>query len=81
MAGKRKCAVVSGGNLDAGVLARLLSEVRPRPPRKPRQRAQERLTPPATKHAPFASALPAGLLPAPPAPRRRATAPYEEVPA
>ncbi len=41
--GKRKCAVVSGGNLDAGVLARLLFEVRPRPPRKPRQRRQERL--------------------------------------
>ena len=33
VAGKRKCAVVSGGNLDAGVLARLLSDVRPRPPR------------------------------------------------
>ena len=37
VAGKRKCAVVSGGNLDAGVLASLLSEVRPRPPRKPRR--------------------------------------------
>ncbi len=43
VAGKRKCAVVSGGNLDAGVLARLLSEVRPRSPRKPRRRTQERL--------------------------------------
>ncbi|MBK9669433.1 threonine dehydratase [Thermomonas sp.] len=41
VAGKRKCAVVSGGNLDAGVLARLLSDVRPRPPRKPRQRDRE----------------------------------------
>ena len=30
VAGKRKCAVVSGGNLDAAVLARLLSDVRPR---------------------------------------------------
>lgn len=73
VAGKRKCAVVSGGNLDAGVLARLLSEVRPRPPRKPRQRAQERLTPPATKPALPASALPAGLLPVLPAAPTRAT--------
>ena len=40
VAGKRKCAVVSGGNIDAAVLARLLSEVRPRPPRKPRRRTQ-----------------------------------------
>jgi len=39
--GKRKCAVVSGGNVDAVVLARLLSEVRPRPPRKPRRRVRE----------------------------------------
>jgi threonine dehydratase len=39
--GKRKCAVVSGGNLDAGVLARLLSEVRPRAPRRPRRRVRE----------------------------------------
>jgi threonine dehydratase len=30
---KRKCAVVSGGNIDAGVLARLISEVRFRAPR------------------------------------------------
>ncbi len=36
--GKRKCAVVSGGNIDAAVLAGLLSEVRPRAPRKPRRR-------------------------------------------
>ena len=41
VAGKRKCAVVSGGNIDAAVLARLLSEVRPRTPRKPRRRTQE----------------------------------------
>ncbi|KAF1721507.1 threonine dehydratase [Pseudoxanthomonas wuyuanensis] len=41
VAGKRKCAVVSGGNIDATVLARLLSEVRPRPPRKPRRRTAE----------------------------------------
>ena len=43
VAGKRKCAVVSGGNIDATVLANLLSEVRPRPPRKPRRRNSERL--------------------------------------
>lgn len=41
--GKRKCAVVSGGNLDAGVLASLLQDIRPRPPRKPRRRVQEPL--------------------------------------
>ncbi len=41
VAGKRKVAVVSGGNVDAGVLARLLSDVRPRPPRKPRRRVRE----------------------------------------
>ena len=44
VAGKRKCAVVSGGNVDAGVLASLLCDVRPRPPRKPRRRVQEPLT-------------------------------------
>ncbi len=42
VAGKRKCAVVSGGNIDAAVLAKLLSEVRPRPPRKPRRRSADR---------------------------------------
>ena len=41
VAGKRKCAVVSGGNIDAAVLAGLLSVVRPRAPRKPRHRTQE----------------------------------------
>lgn len=41
IAAKRKCAVVSGGNLDAAVLATLLRDVRPRPPRKPRQRQRE----------------------------------------
>ncbi len=46
VAGRRKCAVVSGGNVDAGVLAKLLCDVRPRPPRKPRRRVQEPL--PAT---------------------------------
>ena len=43
--GKRKCAVVSGGNLDAGVLATLLQDIRPRAPRKPRRRVQETLPP------------------------------------
>jgi threonine dehydratase len=43
VAGKHKCAVVSGGNIDATVLATLLSEVRPRAPRKPRRRSSERL--------------------------------------
>ena len=43
VAGKRKCAVVSGGNIDATVLAGLLSDIRPRPPRKPRRRSPERL--------------------------------------
>ena len=41
VSGKRKCAVVSGGNIDARVLATLLAEVRPRAPRKPRRRTQE----------------------------------------
>lgn len=40
VAGRRKCAVVSGGNIDAVVLARLLTETRPRAPRRPRQRKQ-----------------------------------------
>jgi threonine dehydratase len=41
VAGKRKCAVLSGGNIDASVLAGLLADVRPRPPRKPRRRGKE----------------------------------------
>ena len=41
VAGRRKCAIVSGGNLDAGVLAALLSDVRPRPLRRPRRRSRE----------------------------------------
>ncbi|WP_414674744.1 threonine dehydratase [Lysobacter sp.] len=41
VAGKRKCAVVSGGNLDASVLAQLLSDVRPRAPRRPRRRQRD----------------------------------------
>lgn len=61
--GKRKCAVVSGGNLDAGVLARLLSDVRPRAPRKPRRRVREASVP---------SQLPANIeFQTPSFPRRR----------
>lgn len=41
VSGKRKCAVVSGGNIDAGVLSPLLAQWLPRAPRKPRQRAHE----------------------------------------
>ena len=52
VAGKRKCAVVSGGNIDATVLATLLSEVRPSPPRKPRRRSPERLRNRAAPNAP-----------------------------
>lgn len=48
IASKRKCAVVSGGNIDATVLAQLLSDVRPRAPRRPRQRTR---TVPATDTA------------------------------
>ena len=70
VAGKRKCAVISGGNVDATVLATLLSEVRPRPPRKPRRRARERLPQPAAKQPP----LPAGLLPDNAAPQPRPVA-------
>jgi threonine dehydratase len=40
VAGKKKCAVVSGGNIDAAVLAGLLSDVRPRAPRRPRRRQE-----------------------------------------
>ncbi|MDR1076169.1 MAG: threonine dehydratase [Xanthomonadaceae bacterium] len=51
VSGKHKCAVVSGGNIDATVLAQLLSEVRPRPPRKPRRRASDG-EPPRLQSAP-----------------------------
>jgi threonine dehydratase len=78
VAGKRKCAVVSGGNLDAAVLARLLSDVRPRPPRRPRRRAREA---PARdgQQADGPLALPAALLPAllqPPCPPRAGPIPH-----
>ena len=81
VAGKRKCAVVSGGNLYAGVLATLLQDVRPRPPRKPRQRRQERLPLPAARTPP----PPAGLSPSAfhvtPAPRSARIDPIETLPA
>src|SRR3546814_20593727 len=53
VAGRRKCAVVSGGNLDAGVLAGLLSAVRPRAPRLPRRRARESASDGDTRFAPL----------------------------
>ena len=80
VAARRKCAVVSGGNLDAGVLATLLTEVRPRPPRKPRRRRRERLPSPAAQP----TALPAGLLPIPspaPEPRRARQESTRDLPA
>lgn len=60
IASKRKCAVVSGGNLDAGVLASLLSEIRPRAPRRPRRRLREAPRP-ETATISAASALPPSL--------------------
>ena len=47
VAGRRRFAVVSGGNIDAGVLAGLLTDIRPRAPRKPRRRRAPPLHPPA----------------------------------
>ncbi|WP_256645643.1 threonine dehydratase [Thermomonas paludicola] len=79
VAGKRKCAVVSGGNLDAGVLARLLQDVRPRPPRKPRQRKQERLPPPAVKAFPLAAGLAAITCRSIPVPRQARAESEEEL--
>src|SRR5690606_11907825 len=74
VAGRRKCAVVSGGNIDAATLAQLLSEVRPRPPRKPRRRnrgpepaaaakgdAAPRKDPPVAKRRPAANLSPATI--------------------
>jgi len=51
IAGKRKCAVVSGGNVDAVVLAQLLSDVRPRAPRRPRRRHRDATAAPALEPA------------------------------
>lgn len=67
VAGKRKCAVVSGGNIDAGVLAQLLSEIRPSPPRKPRRRARER-EPLARETGKAASVATKAVMPQPPSP-------------
>lgn len=69
VAGKRKCAVVSGGNVDASVLAKLLCDVRPRPPRKPRRRVQEPLAstglpPPVLDEAAAKAGMQARLRPA-----------------
>ena len=62
VAGKRKCAVVSGGNLDAGVLAQLLSDVRPRAPRRPRRRHREPSAPLSLEPA-IATITPASIPP------------------
>lgn len=74
VAGRRKCAIVSGGNLDAGVLAALLAGVRPRPPRRPRRRHREGDDEPALcplPHRPHRSLHPTPAL----------HAPFEELPA
>ena len=63
VAGRRKVAVVSGGNIDANVLSQLLADIRPRPPRRPRRRARE---------APTAAPTPRGV-------RTRAPQPAPEV--
>ncbi len=74
VAGKRKCAVVSGGNLDAGVLAQLLSDVRPRAPRRPRRRHREAEATPALEPA-IATLNPTS----PPRPRAVAARAHEEL--
>ncbi len=42
---RRKCAIVSGGNIDAQVLAQLIATAKPRPLRKPRALPAETLLP------------------------------------
>jgi len=74
VAGRRKCAIVSGGNLDASVLAALLADVRPRPPRRPRRRHREGDDEPAL--APASTRLHRTLHPMP-----AQRAPFEELPA
>jgi threonine dehydratase len=65
--GKRKCAIVSGGNIDAAVLAGLLADVRPRAPRKPRRRAHEDVIAKPTARAGKVTALVTGVAkPTPP---------------
>ena len=84
VAGRRKCAVVSGGNVDAAVLAQLLRDVRPQPPRKPRRRArdakaQARLMPPVARPVvPAAGAVRQTASPPATASRVRAPAPRIE---
>jgi len=68
IAGKRKCAVVSGGNVDAVVLAQLLSDVRPRAPRRPRRRHRDATAAPALEPA-IATLNPASNPASPPKPR------------
>lgn len=74
VAGRRKCAIVSGGNLDAGVLAGLLADVRPRPPRRPRRRHRESDDEPALCAPAFRPHRSLHRLPSP-------HAPFEELPA
>jgi threonine dehydratase len=70
VAGRRKCAVVSGGNIDAGVLAGLLTDIRPRPPRKPRRRRSETPRSPAKASAPPPPPSPSPCKPSHPLSRR-----------
>jgi len=72
--GRRKCAIVSGGNLDAGVLAALLADVRPRSPRRPRRRHREGTDEPALPATPTRPHRPLR-----PTPAQRT--PFEELPA
>lgn len=58
VAGRRRFAVVSGGNIDATALAGLLNEIRPRAPRKPRRRRPEPLRAPTVNVAPAPLASP-----------------------
>jgi len=74
VAGRRKCAIVSGGNLDAGVLAALLSDVRPRPLRRPRRRSREGDEEPALAPSACRDPSPPRMSPA-------HRAPFEELPA
>src|SRR5690606_19583958 len=68
--GRRKCTLGHVVKLGAAVLPSRLSEVRRRPPRKPRRRVRERLPMPAAKQSPH----PAVLLPDEATPRPRTSA-------
>ena len=74
VAGRRKFAVVSGGNIDATVLASLLNEIRPRAPRKPRRRRPETLRAPAVNLTPAPAVMP----PSSPSPLHAAVPAFEE---